>query len=316
MITVLVGGTEEYLSRRAKNLDPNAILITDNNFENLKPGTYYTSLGDVKSLSNFSAILDQADKIIYYPPIEWTGKHKNQTKEWTEFYLLYFKDKKEISGIDHLLIPHTDITDMLNLVDKRKTPDKQIWISGCSISHGVGVDSTQRYGQIIANKLDLPVSFLTEPGSSLEWASDQLIRSDIQPGDIVIWGLTSIDRFVYYLDQIHHIHPTYYNFNPDFKKQFSLDLLDSDHSLYKAITSIYRVINFCDKLNVKLVMAGLLINHEKIDKFSSVPYYTQLHGLFGHEFRKTFIDVGSDGSHPGPLMHQWYADQILKILNK
>ena len=79
MITILVGGTEEYLSRRAKNRDPNATLITSDNFENLKSGTYYTSLGDVQSLLTFSAILDQADRIIYYPPPQWKQKSKNQT---------------------------------------------------------------------------------------------------------------------------------------------------------------------------------------------------------------------------------------------
>ena len=83
----------------------------------------------------------------------------------------------------------------LTVVDQRKTAGQQIWIVGCSYAHGNCLEYiNQRYGQLVAEYYHLPVSFLTKPGSSIDWACDQILRADINPGDIVIWGITSVNR--------------------------------------------------------------------------------------------------------------------------
>ena len=55
-------------------------------------------------------------------------------------------------------------------------------------------------------KLNLPVSTLAQGGTSIFWAADQILRSDIRKDDIVIFMLTSTHRFPYYTNsQLKHI---------------------------------------------------------------------------------------------------------------
>jgi len=41
-----------------------------------------------------------------------------------------------------------------------------------------------------------------------------------------------------------------------------------------------------------------------------------LNGRFGFLEHARFLDLGSDNVHPGPLMHQWYCDQMFATIQK
>ncbi len=156
MIVIYVGDVSDRVRLQAQEYDPAAQIITQNNFKNLKSGTYYASLGDFDGLSEFIDTLSQADKLIYVEQQQWSDVKNNFSymKYWTEFYLHFFYSRK------HVVFPKLDLAQpMLTLADNRITPHQQLWIAGCSISHGIGVDKSQRYGQLIANNLGLPVSF-------------------------------------------------------------------------------------------------------------------------------------------------------------
>jgi hypothetical protein len=43
----------------------------------------------------------------------------------------------------------------LNLADSRKTNSYQLWVAGCSFAHGIGIQRDQRFGQLLAEKLNL-----------------------------------------------------------------------------------------------------------------------------------------------------------------
>jgi hypothetical protein len=205
---------------------------------------------------------------------------------------------------------------MLAVADIRKSSEAQLWAAGCSVTHGVGVDPHERFGQLIADQLELPVSFLTCSGSSLEWASDQILRSDIRPGDTIVWGLTNIQRFAYYKDQqVDHVTVHYFQRNPGFDA-VSLSELDTENRFYQAITSIDRVVNVCSKLDIKLVLAGVLLGANYLPYLTNVPGYIDLKSSMPDIVpNKPGLDVGTDGRHPGPITHKWYAEQILKELN-
>lgn len=308
MITIFVGDIRKYLCIEAQKLDPLASRINESNYKNLNAGTYYTGLGDFKDLKSFINALNQADTLIYCPPGKWSHE---QCQLWAEFYLLYFRDKKKVIGLEKIL--KRDIN--FKPVDQRKTELPQLWIVGCSISHGVGVELDQRYGELLSKKLNMDVSFLTASGSSIEWAADQILQSDIRANDIVVWGLTSFGRFVYYTnDSPAHVNVSYYDYNQSFYNIVNPDLLDSDFIMYKALTHIHQVINYCNKIKCKLLIAGLLIDSTDIYYTKEIPNYTQLYGFFGQDEDHTYIDLGNDDAHPGPLTHYWYAEQIANKL--
>jgi len=206
----------------------------------------------------------------------------------------------------------------LKLKSERQTDSPQLWIVGCSFSHGTGVTPDERYGQLIANELNSPVSFLTEPGSSVGWAADQILRSDIKKDDIVIWGLTGSARFPFLddTDKFHHINRHSFNRTNDVKHYFKENILISNHMIYESITSIEQVHNFLNKISAKFILAIMPCNipyHDiKIYEYvSNLDFAIVLYDIHNY----TFLDKGSDNNHPGILHHKWYASELLKFFN-
>ena len=322
MITVYLGDVGEYLANLARAADPTATLITHNNVYNLTDGTYYTSLGDLGNLTNFGGMFRTVDKIIYAPPPgTWsdythfsTFPEGSKMKFWTEDYLNIFSWKIIIENFPKIPVPENKQV-MLALADKRKSNCPQLWSVGCSISHGIGVQPTQRYGQLLADELRLPVSFLTSPGSSIIWAADQILRSDIQAGDIVIWGLTSIPRLTYFNDSLIHVNNRLYSKIPKFNDVLDINVLDSKDTFYRSLIGVKQVINFCKKLKVKLIIVSLL--DDTIVKYiSDFPNIIILHNLWGRDKTDLFEDLGDDNQHPGVKTHAFYASQILKRIKE
>jgi hypothetical protein len=310
-IIVYVGDITQYLADIALLTDPSATLINANNCHNLVSGTYYTSIGDLNGLQNFSAVIQQATDIVYAPPVQWSDSHKGHSnmQHWTENYLMVVSNKKSVTGI--MFSDPDDKNTMLAVHDTRKGNDRQLWVSGCSVTFGVGVDLDKRYGQLLANQMKLPVSFLARPGSSLTWAADQILRSDIRAGDVVVWGLTAHERFPYFKNnKITHVNANTYVLDPKFAHKVNISFLDSQQLIYQAVTVIHQVINFCQKVEANLVVAQLL-GDKLFTYLQSYSNYLMLHHQFGRNHEDKFLDLGTDDIHPGPVTHQWYYEQIL-----
>ena len=212
----------------------------------------------------------------------------------------------------------------------------RLWIIGCSVTHGIGVAANQRWGQLVSDQLNLPVIFLTAEGSSIEWAANQILQADIKTDDVVLWGLTSPNRFMYYNDlgQVQHILSVYYGNNPEFEKIISNRRLVDDNVAYKAINYVKQVQNFLNKIGCQYSIGYLLPgidDHKKIvlDELANSRNFfvaERLDKSFNADKTKflnqtipnttdMFIDVGTDGFHPGVLQHQYYANEYLNILD-
>lgn len=313
--TLFVGDVGEYLANIALQHSSDATLITAKNYKNIRAGTYYTSIGDLVTEKIFSSVLEQADVIIYSPPDVWSTPESQRRTEYWVTVMRAFEDKSVVNA-DHYKLPLLD--KFLQLADTRKTQSPQLWIAGCSITHGVGVEPSERYGQLLADRLDTPVSFLTTPGSSIAWSADQLLRSDLRSGDTVVWGLTTMGRISWFQDHgdLKHINVYTYMHDPGFNSHVSISRIWEQDRAYDAITKIHQVINFCNKLGAKLYLAGILVDLRKyslhLENF--IPFY---HGDREKYNDNQFLDIGSDPErHPGPLTHQWYADKILAWINQ
>jgi len=314
MIVYFVGDTTNDVRLAAQAQDSTATLLTQQNYNNVLPGTYYISLGDFDNLQSFVDALNQASTLIYVPPQKWsdTKKDFSYMQHWTEFYLGFFKDKKSVQMHNINKSITTVVGNWLALADTRQSQSPQLWIVGCSTTHGDGVTQEQRYGQLIADQLAMPASFLTQPGSSISWAADQIIRSDLRAGDTVIWGITQVCRFTYcHNDAIKHVTYQAYQKDPGFDKIVALDQLSNKNVYYQGVTAIHRVVNFCKKLNVKLYLGGILVDPPFLPYLDGLPNYTQLFGHVAGDHHHEFFDIGSDGEHPGPLTHRYYAKTLL-----
>ena len=308
-INLFVGDNNVGLAEEAQKKDPTAFLIEFENYKEFLATNYtnnittYTSFSDLPKITLnqavFFEVLKKADNIFYCPPEKWSDYSDEFAWEnnqlITEYFLYHINlIKKNVQGLD---LTSYQNSNYLQLFEFRKTVDKQIWVAGCSISHGVGVLEDEKFGALISNRLNLPVSHLTRGGSSIEWAKDQILRSDIKKGDIVLWGLTQEVRAPKAINKklIAELDP--------------LVLLD-ETSLYRAVTSVHQVVNFCKKISAQLVILPLICSEHlqllihNLDEYYQLPYQTK------------FLDIGTDGIHPGPIQHQVWAKFISKQLSK
>jgi len=211
----------------------------------------------------------------------------------------------------------------------------KLWIIGCSISHGVGVEPEQRWGALAATQLDLTPEFLTVEGSSIEWAADQILKAPIGPADTVLWGLTTPNRSMWYDDtgQVHHILNVYYQNYSGFDQTLHRRHLVQLNLAYKAVNYVQQVQSYLQKISCRFAIASFLPGldeHRQImlDRLNNTAGFFVAYdqpsdavGPSATEFlnltrpaKNIFVDVGTDGFHPGPCQHELYCDKFLNHL--
>lgn len=328
-LTIFVGDIDYNLSIVAKNHDASAWLLDRTNHKTIAESklrnstTVYTSLGDLPSdLKIVYDILSSADVIFYCPPTQWSDQKSvdivdpgSSIQGLTEILLALLPSSVQINNFV------ATYKDPAPIVDTRKTQSKQIWVAGCSISHGVGVEADEKYGSLISKQLNLPCSFLTRIGSSIEWAADQILRSDIKKNDLVIWGVTSPERLTYIHNNqlLEGLTIKSYDTRPEYKKIVPPENLYSHQTIYKHLYALHQVINFCRKARAKLFLVGILSGSNSFLPFlKSQKNY--IHIPYKYTFDKSsmlisFIDTGTDNDHPGPRQHSQYKDIILQHIS-
>jgi hypothetical protein len=325
-LIIFFGDVQDNLSYAAKNYDSSAWLLDYSNYTQIINNEFnlntviYTSLGDLpKDLNIVWSILLKADTIFYCPPDIWSDGNtvdiinpSDSVEGLTQILLSLLPDRIQVNNL------FCTMKDPNPLVDVRKTESSQLWIAGCSISHGIGVSLDERYGQLLSNELSMPCSFLTRGGSSIDWAADQILRSDIQQDDLVIFGVTDPQRFTYIHDNqlLAGVTVGTYTVHPEYKKIVDPKNLFSHQTVYTNFYAIQKVINYCKKIKAKLFLVGMLggangfLTFLKLQKnYIHIPYTTNFKNS---NLILSFIDIGTDGIHPGPKQHEQYKQQILK----
>jgi len=309
-VKLIIGDTTEELSLFAKDCDPSAYLIDFSNYKDTHTGICYTSLGDLPSADDLKKLILSAHEVYYHNHKHWS--HYDLKLE-TEYILANLEEHHHIK-IDNFSMQSIDY----DLSDARATDDNQLWFAGCSLVAGTGVSKTERYAHLVAKQLGKEYTMLAFPGSSIYWAGDQILRSDIRSGDTIIWGLTSLDRWTAYaLKTPIHCLPELTTRNLLQKQDFAKEIKQYDaitttfikHELTAsqmwARNSILQVQNFCSKIGAQLLFVGHL--DWNIKRWVKLPNYLDL--------KKEYIDLGSDGQHPGPEQHKWYAKTIIEYLD-
>ena len=210
---------------------------------------------------------------------------------------------------------------LLDIVNQRASEHQQIWIIGCSFAHGSNLDDlNKRYGQLISVILNRPITFLTCPGSSISWAADQILRSNIKKGDIIIWGITSVERFMlYYKNKIFNVlnlsieDDNFNHSDNDYPKEIlRRNLVDEDRIMY-AIKNIFQVDNFCKSVGTHLV---LFPHHDLSSEESEKILLSYIGSLDNCIIPSALVDYGNDKKHPGPLTHKNWARELLTFIKE
>jgi hypothetical protein len=142
------------------------------------------------------------------------------------------------------------------------------------------------------------------------------LKSDIKKNDIVVWGITSKNRFTWFDGvKISHINSTHYTEHPEFDKVVPLPLLDSSQRTYEAISAVQQVNNFCDKVGAHLIFANIHSDIDLLADFAKYKGFVMINIPKNLDDPNIFLDLGADQMHPGPKTHQYYAEMILKKIN-
>lgn len=332
--TLIIGDSTHELAEYASSIAADAQLLTNDNFDILDSKVCYTSIADLK-IDLLEIAISKTNRIIYHPPKNWSSL---SIESETILALTTCGKMVENLSID------PDPYSLLRLIDSRASENPQIWVTGCSIADGFGIPKDSRYGKIVADRLDMPVTFLTTVGTSIPWAADQLLRSELKEGDIIIWGLTSINRFSSYKNKIEtHVlsgifsdigvqtrrkrsetetRNSVLSIQQDFERNLALltkvdledlqkQLLDEDR-LLQAIKSIYQVLNVCQLLKLKLVIFAHQISTDEF--YNILLRYISTHNGYIHIAND--IDLADDQMHPGIETNKLWATQILNKLSE
>lgn len=277
-----VGDNSETFASAVKQKHSDAVLLDHNTYKYFFENTNvvgYTSLMDLPKIAQNKTVLFDlclhADEV-HYKPISDTD-----SMYMTEFTLYKANQLKKHT---HGLIVHNNR--YLKLWDY-PVNSTNLWLAGCSITNGVGVKKSETFGELLAQDLCLPKVDLSRPGSSIEFAADQILRSKIQKNDIVVWGLTHESRY------------TVWEGDNSVQGLDSRQLVDETR-LYKAVIAVHQVINFCNAISAKLLLLPVICSEKlhlhicNTDEYVSIPY------------RYGFLDLGNDNLHPGPLQHKEY----------
>jgi len=307
MITIFVGDNTKYLATDSLSFDSSSFLVDSSNYrdflDNFTQGTVYTSLADLPHASYNETpvlydILLKADEIIYNEPAEWSDKNEKLNyifgqKYYTETILTI------VDRINHNVknLNTTSDNKYTTLADTRKDDSKQLWITGCSITYGTGVDVTERYGHILEKELNVNTTILARAGMSIEWDADQLLRSDIRKGDTIFWALPIETR-----------NPVWDSDLEELRNNYSFKDSETETIIYRSITNILKVVNICKKLGINLVLWPI----NPADRIISM--ISHLEELFITPIQKEFLDIGTDGVHPGPIQHAVWAKLFINEL--
>lgn len=311
---ILLGDHHDHTASYAHDLwgDTCQLLTINNHHDRLtKSDAFYTGLGDWYSHPDqLFQVLVEAEQVVVAPfmlenHFDMWDPTNTESGMVRVMSLVLDKIYNRTKIVDH---NHFELTHQASYrIPRPANQKKTLWVFGCSMTQGDGVQEHQRWANCLAAKLNLPLKVVAESGSSVQWAADMILRSDLHEDDIVVWGVTEHARFSWYAnDRQYHAHNWYLRNNtelPQLPVRHIGQLLTSDHLLHLAIVLMNQVENFCHKLKINLLMFGVLtsdsINLQMSDKSNFIPYF---------RFDKTYIDYGNDNIHPGPQEHSLIAN--------
>lgn len=220
MVISIIGDVDQSLSSYSKSLYPDAVHI---DLACINNTIRFYSLGDM-TMERFIIHLLESDKIIFHNKEQWSDDSLKDTTQSILYIFCAVGFANKVFKFDYQnyeFVKNPIFTDCVNfdkddhkytvdlqkitnfnpknyngLVDYRKTQSlPQFWIAGCSYANGSYLPNMEdRYGQLVADHYGWKCSFLSRGGSSIDFAADQIIRSDIRKGDVVIVGLTGVER--------------------------------------------------------------------------------------------------------------------------
>jgi hypothetical protein len=261
----------------------------------LSGSEYHTSLGDL-SAEQILTVANLFDTINFVP-----DKFDRQSNVYKQTVLLLqsLSHKKSISNFT-MLPPKTFLS--LNVSESA-----EMWVFGCSYSYGVGLkENNQCYSRILSEQLSLRLQSIARPGSSISWSLRHLLQANIKPTDVVVWQITTPERYTLGIDYNNVTEAVLKNNN----NRSAVDFYSDPQLFYNHINCLNIGLRHLRTLGVKFAITSLdsssELNHQCLLEYTKHPEYCYMPDIL--------VDLGSDNIHYGPETHKRVAEKLYKFL--
>lgn len=275
------------------------------------------------SFNNFANVIDstQTFEIVDIDDTVFLNLSDIDFCTYGRFFVLLQESNKPITNFQFI---ENLFYERFAIIDKnRKTNNKTLWVAGCSITAGTGVNENERFGDILSKQyyVDYDYINIAKSASSIWFQANKILQADIQANDIVIWGITASNRIEYIekdgvIKSISQGNDKFGVAKLEKSQQFWNEEYFYSKLLYLSnINLIISVINCCKKIGAKLILVNFLemeivpLAFKNLNIFLNI---TKNSGLI----EKKFLDFGIDSIHPGPKQHLEYADKIHKFIQE
>ena len=274
-----------------------SILLTNDNFEQYlgQAGVFHTSLGDITA-ANLLLVADYNCRFIFV-----NQGFDNETALY-EKTIIFLNAVYESNTIIGYIRPGPATFAEQSIM---RPPGPRLWVFGCSLSAGVGVNDSELYSTKLGIATGLPVTTVARVGSSTHWSLRQLLHADIWPTDIVIWQLTTIERFT--VKQPNRW-PTEVMLK-DADRETILSTTD-EQLWFNQLSLVNCGVQYLRAIGPEFYMISLdslspLLN-VCLEQYTRYPEY-----CYVPDWQ---IDLGTDGLHPGPQSHHLLYQSLEKKL--
>jgi hypothetical protein len=188
--------------------------------------------------------------------------------------------------------------DIINIEEK-----PTLWVFGCSHSYGFGLKPDEKsFAKLIAEQLDMPLKLVAKPASSTNYSLRHLVNANIKEHDLVIWQLTTPERFSYmsgnYLSEI---------LLPLRAEKRFIDFFTDEQIIFQQLSLLNIGAMYLRAKKVKFILTSIVSPvvpvETLISEYIKYPEYCLT--------ADCDIDKGTDNLHSGPLSHQKISQLIL-----
>jgi hypothetical protein len=278
-------------------INSNSVLISSVDCDLTVSDEFHTSLGDL-SVVDILSIIHHFNQIKF----DSTGFKKthplfNETKNLMSYLNSIMSGVEHIGSVEKAFIDNQSIVEPLS--------DPTLWIFGCSHSYGVGLDSEeQRYGNILAEALGMPLKMIAKPGGSMNYSLRHIVNSSFKPNDLIIWQFINPNRLSYFNGK--HVEEIVLS---NTKNRTIIDFHTDPQIYFNHFTYINIGVRYLRAMSCNFILTSL-------DHHSSYNYLSEYKNYPEYVYFPNFaVDLGNDHLHFGHLSHKNLALSLLNHIH-
>lgn len=311
MKILLLGSNHLNTSTAYKSFDLPQSTLVDSVNQEYQIG--HTARQEFDSDEELELVLSTADRVYWVFPNESEFSSLHEYYVMLEWIKQYSSRHNNIYNLQDIQVdPYQWDASVPNL-----TADDAIFF-GCSFTEGVGIpQKEQKWANLVARHFGKNCINLGRAGSSNQYAFDLISNIELVPGQIVVWQLTHLDRFVY-CDEDRQLQHIILSTHINHKKHRSMvDILTLQQMMYELRSKVNMVVKMCRAAKAKFVFWPIDYKDLSTFAFTDLLYFYHFPEFIpAFKLQDFIVDVGTDGIHPGLKSNEIISQAVIDHIER